>query len=99
MAPVMAKMHPIRAEHEHIKVEVVLPPYKKEALSAERKLHTETLQRMDEIVIKICKARNIGLVIRSTVYSVDAADRASILQWVNKQIVYSNVTDLTDEVI
>jgi hypothetical protein len=47
MAPIRPKMSPIRERHEHIKVETVLPPSKKEALSAETKLIAETYQRLD----------------------------------------------------
>lgn len=91
MAPIRAKFDAFNTGRHHIKKEKPLP--------AETKAYAETYQRMDEIVTRICKARNIGLVIRATVYSVDAADNASMLQWVNKQIVYSNVPDITDEVI
>ena len=99
MAPITAKTAPIRAKYEHIKKEEVLPPYKKVALSAETKLYAETYQRLDEIVTRICKARNIGLVIRANLDSADISDRSSLLQGVNKPVVHSAVPDLTDEVI
>ncbi len=99
MAPIRAKLEAFDAGRMHIKKEEVPPPHKKEALSAETKSYAETYQRMNEIVTRICQARNIQLVIRATVYSVDSADRGSVLQGVNRQIVYSNVPDITDEVI
>jgi len=100
MAPIRVKPEAFDAHLDKKKQNLSFPVInRKEALSAEAKVYFDTYQRMNEIVTRICKARSIGLVIRATVDPIDGADRQSILQGVNRPVVYSNVPDLTDEVI
>ena len=91
MAPIRAKIEAFDSGRRHIK--------KEEPLPAVTKAYAETYQRMNEIVTRICKARNIGLVVRAKLDSMDPFDRPSVLEGVNKPVVYSAVPDLTDEVI
>ena len=91
-----AAMAPIRAK---LKIYNWPIPENHELAIAQIRVLGETYQRLDEIVIRICKARNIGLVIRAKLDSFDATDRSSMLEIVNRPVVYSAVPDLTDEVI
>ena len=66
---------------------------------AQIRVYGETYQRMDQIVTRICETKNIGLVIRAKLDSMDPSDRSNVLQGVNRPVVYSEVPDITDEVI
>jgi len=50
-------------------------------------------------VQRICRERDIGLVIRATTEQIDPKDRGSVLQAVNRPVVYSAAPDLTADVI
>ena len=51
------------------------------------------------MVQRICREREIGVVIRYTSDPMDTKDRSSVLQAVNRPVVYSAVPDLTADVI
>jgi Skp family chaperone for outer membrane proteins len=73
---------------------------KKEAfLSDEALVYAETYREIQNAVQRICRERDIGLVIRSTSDSMDPKDRSSVLQGVNRPVVYTAVPDLTADVI
>jgi hypothetical protein len=64
------------------------------------RLYAETYQRLVEIVTRICKAKNIGLAIRAKLESNGIiVEGSSVLQLSDRPVVYSDVPDLTDEVI
>ncbi len=99
LAPIRAKSEAFDAHLGDKKGNLSIPANRKEDLSVETKAYFDTYHRMDEIVTRICKARSIGFVIRATVDPIDGTNRQSILQGFNRLVVYSEVPDLTDEVI
>lgn len=68
-------------------------------LSDEAQAYAETYRAIENAVQRICRERDIGLVIRATTEPMDPKDRSSVLQGVNRPIVYTAVPDLTADVI
>jgi len=68
-------------------------------LTEESLLYADTYREIENAVQRICRERDIGLVIRSTSDSMDPKDRSSVLQAVNRPVVYTAVPDLTADVI
>ena len=61
--------------------------------------YAETYRAIENAVQRICRERDIGVVIRATSDSMDSKDRSSVLQAVNRPVVYTAVPDLTADVI
>jgi Skp family chaperone for outer membrane proteins len=72
---------------------------KADFLSDEALVYAETYREIENAVQSICRERDIGLVIRATTEPMDPKDRSSVLQGVNRPIVYTAVPDLTADVI
>ena len=72
---------------------------KKEFLAAEARIYADRYQSIENIVSQICKKRDVGIVVRATTDAVSPTDRNSVLQGVNRPVIYSAVPDLTDDVI
>ena len=68
-------------------------------LSEEARFYFETYQSIAETVKRIAKDRNIGLVLRYNADEMNPAKRDSVLQGVNRSVVYLDVPDLTDDVL
>ena len=68
-------------------------------LSDEAQVYAETYRQIENTVQKICRDRDIGIVIRFTNDSLDPNNRGSVLQAVNRPVVYTGVPDLTADVI
>jgi Skp family chaperone for outer membrane proteins len=68
-------------------------------LDAEALAYAETYASIEKAVEEIAKARDIGVVLRFQSEKMDAADRASVLQGVNRAVVYSDVPDLTNDLL
>jgi TolA-binding protein len=72
---------------------------KKRLLVDEAKVYAETYERIEAIVTRICRSRGIGIVVRKQIRQTDPNDRDKILQYVNRQVVYSAVLDITGDVV
>jgi hypothetical protein len=68
-------------------------------LSEEAQVYAETYRAIEKAVQGICRERDIGIVIRVSTDSMDANDRSSVLQTVNRPVVYTATPDLTADVI
>jgi Skp family chaperone for outer membrane proteins len=68
-------------------------------LAEEAVVYHERYQAVERAVAKVCDERGIDLVLRFSSDKMDPADRASVLQGVNRAIVYSRVPDLTTGVL
>lgn len=80
-------------------IEAAIIVKKQEFLQNEAVVYAEIYAEVEKAVMKISKARDIGIVIRTQNDEIKASDRASVLQGVQRQVIYSAVPDLTDEVI
>ena len=72
---------------------------RKSFLDAEAAVYAETYASIEKAVEPIAKARDIGVVLRYQSDKMDVADRASVLQGVNRAVVYSDVPDLTSDLL
>jgi len=72
---------------------------RQEFLQKEAAIYAESYGLVEKIVARIGKARDVGVVLRYSNDPINVGDRNSVLQGVNRPIVYSAVPDLTDEVI
>jgi Skp family chaperone for outer membrane proteins len=72
---------------------------RKSFLDMEAAVYAETYASIEKAVEQIAKARDVGVVLRYQSEKMDAADRASVLQGVNRAVVYSDVPDLTKDVL
>ena len=68
-------------------------------LSDEAQAYAETYRAIEKAVQGICRERGIGVVIRASTEAMDPNDRSSVLQTVNRPIVYTAAPDLTADVI
>jgi Skp family chaperone for outer membrane proteins len=72
---------------------------RKSFLDAEAVAYAEAYATIETAVERAAKARDIGVVLRYQSEKMDVADRASVLQGVNRAVMYSDVPDLTTEVL
>jgi Skp family chaperone for outer membrane proteins len=72
---------------------------KAEFLQAEARVYFEQYQRIGKVVAQLAQTRGIGTVLRTNGDKMDGNDRNSVLQGVNRAIVYNVAPDLTAEVI
>ncbi len=68
-------------------------------LAEEAVIYHESYQLVELAVERVCRAREIDLVLRVNGDKMNPADRASVLQGVNRAIVYSRVPDVTTDVL
>jgi Skp family chaperone for outer membrane proteins len=68
-------------------------------LNEEARLYFDIYQSVAETVERLAKARDIGLVLRFNDDEMNPSKRESVLQGVNRAIVYRAVPDLTDAVL
>ena len=73
--------------------------WKEALLQDESNLYYDRYEAIDALVAKLARERDIALVLRFQGEPMNRADRASVLQGVNRSVLYSRVPDLTDEVI
>jgi len=88
-----------KAEYLKAAILVDVAAKKKEFLLLEARAYAEKLQSIENVVMQICRKRDIGIVVRTSGDAIVPSDRSSVLQAVNRPIVYSAVPDLTDDVI
>ena len=73
---------------------------KKQAfLGDEAQLYFDSYERITEVVEQVADQRDIGVVFRYNSDPMNPADRASVLQGVNRAVIHSNVPDLTKDVV
>lgn len=70
-----------------------------EFLNIEARIYFEIYQAIERQTTQICRERDIGIVVRMNGDKMNPADRASVLQGVNRAVVYVNVPDLTDDLL
>ncbi len=68
-------------------------------LSDEANVYADTYREIEKVVESICRERDIGIVIRYSSDAMNRSDRNSVLQGVNRPVVYTAVPDLTAEVV
>lgn len=68
-------------------------------LDGEARLYFDTYQLVEETVERIARERDIGLVLRQNANEMNPAKRDSVLQGINRAIVYMDVPDLTEAVL
>lgn len=68
-------------------------------LADEAQLYFDSYERISEVVEQIAGEREIGIVLRHNSEPLNPADRASVLQGVNRAVIHSNVPDLTKDVL
>ena len=68
-------------------------------LVEEARVYAAIYAKIEDAVAKISRMRDVGLVLRFTSDPIDPADRPSVLQGVNKPVVYSAIPDLTTDVL
>jgi hypothetical protein len=68
-------------------------------LKVEAQAYFKCYQEIEKLVAAKSRERDIGVVLRFNSDEMNPADRNSVLQGVNRAIVYSAIPDLTDEVI
>jgi Skp family chaperone for outer membrane proteins len=68
-------------------------------LVEEARVYADTYKTIQDVVDQICQARDVGVLLRFSSDPIDPADRSSVLQGVNRPVVYSAVPDLTADVI
>lgn len=71
---------------------------RQEILQKETHIYVESYAVVEAAIAKVAKSRDIGVVLRYGREPVNPADRAAVLQHLNRPVVYSAVPDLTDEV-
>ena len=68
-------------------------------LGEEAKIYFEIYKAIEKETGQICRDRDIGLVLRYNGDAMNPADRASVLQGVNRSVIYKDVPDLTDDLL
>jgi hypothetical protein len=68
-------------------------------LSDEALVYANTYREIEKVVESICRERDIGIVIRFSSDPMNSNDRTSVLQAVNRPVVYTAVPDLTADVV
>jgi hypothetical protein len=76
-----------------------LVKFSESAVEREAALYGDTYKLIEIIVARICKARDVGVVIRFTSKSFDPHDRTAVLQTLNRFVIYTAGPDLTDEIV
>jgi hypothetical protein len=88
-----------RAAAMDVALKVEIGAKKLAFLAEEAVTYHERYQAIERAVAGVCETREIDLVLRFNSAKIDPADRASVLQGVNRAIVYSSVPDVTDDVV
>jgi Skp family chaperone for outer membrane proteins len=68
-------------------------------LAEEARVYADTYKAIQDVVDRICRTRDVGVLLRYTSDPIDPADRNSVLQGVNRPVVYSAVPDLTKDIV
>ena len=84
-------------ESADLQVEIGLK--KKEVMEREAMVYYKAYTEIENHVRAIGQQRNIGLVLRYNGNKIDQNDRNSVLQGVNRSIVYQNQLDITQLVL
>jgi Skp family chaperone for outer membrane proteins len=72
---------------------------RQEFMQAEAKVYANYYERVEKLVAETAKQRDIGTVFRYASDKMDPADRNSVLQSVNRAVIYNDAPDLTDPII
>lgn len=72
---------------------------KKEIFEREAKIYYETYQEIVQAVEAFARHHNIGLVLRYDSEEIDPNDRSSVLRGVNRQIVYQDQINISNEIL
>jgi hypothetical protein len=72
---------------------------KKAFLAEEALVYFKYYSQVEKVAAEMAKARDIGLVLRYNSDAMDPTDRASVLQGVNRAVVYTAVPDLTGDLL
>jgi hypothetical protein len=68
-------------------------------LAEEAVIYYGRYQAVEAAVAQVCRERRLEIVLRFNSDKMDPADRASVLQGVNRAVVYSTLPDLTGDVL
>lgn len=72
---------------------------KREMLEKEAKIYYDTYNEIIAAVTRFCETNRISLVLRFSGDDIDANDRNSILQGVNRAVVYQRNLDISDMIL
>jgi hypothetical protein len=88
-----------KAEKLRVALQAEIAAKRTEFLNIEARLYFEVYQSIQEETDKLCRDRDIGLVLRHDGAPMNPADRASVLRGVNQAVVYSDVPNLTNDLL
>jgi Skp family chaperone for outer membrane proteins len=72
---------------------------KKELMTREAELYAKTYREVQEAVANYAKAHGIRMVIRHSDEPMDPSEPASVMKGVNRNIVYQDGIDITEEIL
>lgn len=72
---------------------------RKDFLQREAKLYYDTYQEVTNHVASFARQNNINLVLRFASEPIEAEDRASVLQGINRDVVYQNQLNITSHIL
>jgi hypothetical protein len=72
---------------------------RQEFLQRGARVYAEMYAAVEATIAQVAKSRDVGAVFRYSREPMNAADRASVLQYVNRPVLYGAVPDLTDGVV
>ncbi len=100
-APTSAEFKKTDEELAHLKsdFQIRVQAKKREFLELEAKVYYGIYREVEESVAIFAQRNGIGLVLRYTGDEMKADDRASVLQGVNKPVVYQDRLDITQHVL
>jgi len=81
------------------KLEADIAAKKKGFLAEEALVYFKFYGQIEKAVAEMAKARDIGTVVRVNFDAMDPTDRASVLQGVNRAVVYNAAPDLTADLL
>lgn len=79
--------------------QVSLRSSQRELIDLEARLYYETYMLLQEETKKYCRARGIQVAMRSTRDAIKADDRNSVMQGLNRAIIYSDAPDISDDIL
>jgi len=100
-APTSAEFKRADEELAHLKsdFQIRVQAKKREFLELEAKVYYGIYREVEESVAVFAQRNGIGLVLRYTGDEMKADDRASVLQGVNKPVVYQDRLDITQHIL
>ncbi len=80
-------------------VKVFMSKQKAELLKRESRLYVQTYQSLTMEIQQYAKQHNIQLVLRVHKRGPNTEKRDSIMSWINRDVIYENGLDITDEIL